>query len=245
MSEPEDLIPEKIPEESGASTKTVPVTEVPEVEAEVPEPTEQETGYQKRINKITADKYREIARANALQQELDDVKAKAQNAAGVAPRLEDFDYDDEKFLAARIEHQVGIATAKVLDDRRVSTAQVARDEVTRAYNARVTKAAIPDFGEVIGKLPQLPVGVVEAIQLDENGPKLAYFLGNNRDIADSLVERSPIAAALELGKISAGLSGKKIKKPSGAPTPVRPIGGNAKGSVKNPEDMSMEEIFNS
>lgn len=209
----------------------------------------QTTGFQKRINKVTADKYREKQRADALQAELEKVRQEAATVQPVdkAPKLEDFDYDEDAFLDAKVQHQVSKATAKIAADNDARAAAIRRDQAAATFAEKVAKSGIEDYSETIQNLVEavpLPAKLVDAIQIDEKGPELAYYLGKHLDVADRLANTDPLAAALELGKISAGLSNKRTKQTTKAPDPVKPAGSGGV-STKSQDKMTMEEIYNS
>ena len=228
-SEPSVTEPE-IEEESGASKE-------PEV-----------TGYQKRINKITADKHAERRRADELEQRLKDLQATSVPISTDVPKLEDFDYDDAKFNKAYIAHEVRKTHDEAVVAQQTRDATAVQTKVNAEFARKVAESAIPDYSDVInglvGSVP-LSEGLINAVMQAENGPEIAYHLGKNLDVADRLAAADPLVAALEIGRISAGLTGKKTKTPSKAPTPVQIVKGDGSGTGKNYEKMSMDEIYNS
>lgn len=236
----EEVISETIPEE---------VTEPSE-----PEIKEEESGtseepkdnkIQARFNKITAEKYEQKRRADALEKELAELKTVPVSTGEEAPTLEKFDYDDAKFNEASIKYQVDQAMRNVEQLARTTQTQVNRDKVNQEFARKIAASDIEDYSKTISTLitaVPLSEGIVTAIQQDEKGPELAYYLGKHLDVADKLAAMDVIPAALELGKISAGLSGKKTKTASNAPTPVKTIGGSG-GTNKEQGEMTMEEIY--
>ena len=97
---PLDPAPEQVNESVESET---PEASAPQAEDK---PVEND-GFQKRINKVTAEKYAEKRKAEALQRQIDDMKAAAPQQPEVkAPTLEDHNYDEAAFNAASITHQV-------------------------------------------------------------------------------------------------------------------------------------------
>jgi len=195
-------------------------------------------GFQKRINKITADKYREQSRAEAAEAKL----AELEKAIPVkeAPTLEQFDYDENEYQDARIDHRVAAATDQIRQEVFRAQAEDAQKRAQDDFARRVAATGIEDYGETIQTLVEsvpLPSEVIDAIQGDDKGPELAYYLGKHLDVADKLAgTRNPL---YELGKISAGLNTKRTTQ---APNPVKTAGSGG-SSTKDMESMTMDEIY--
>lgn len=219
-------------EESAALTEDVTLDEVVDQETETVEPTEsapviaeeepKEDGFQKRINKVTADKYTEKRRADALQEELEKLRA-TPAPIGKAPTLEEFDHDEEAFNAANIKYQVAEAVKAEKLELQNEANQATAVQAQKAFNERIAAMNKADFAEVANAVPQLPAGVADALVQSENGAELIYHLGTHLDMADKLANMTPQAAMMELGRISANMSAKPDVKTSAAPDPIEPI----------------------
>ena len=203
-----------------------------------------EDGFQKRINKVTADKYEQQRRADDLQRQLDEVQAKPKEVVA-APKLEDFDHDEEAFNAANIKYQVAEAVQAEKAVLNTEAQQVKAAEAQRAFNDRIVAMNKPDFADVANAVPQLPSGVADALVQSENGAELIYHLGTHLDMADKLANMSPNQAMMELGRISANMNTKSEIKQSAAPEPIEPITSGGGVLKKDVGEMSMEEIYNS
>jgi hypothetical protein len=205
-------------------------------------------GVQKRINKITADKYEEKRRADALQQRLDALEqqqqAPPQQPSTAVPTLEQFDFDDAKYQAALIDHKVDqrFAQQQVQQTQAQETTRVTA--INNSFNAQVADftAKKPDYQEVIGNVPTLPAQTLETVMTMPNGAEVAYFLGQHLDVADEIATASPIMAAMRLGEIRAQLAnGKPKPKPSAAPDPIAPISAGGKiASKRGPKGATFE-----
>jgi hypothetical protein len=199
-----------------------------------------EDGFQKRINKVTADKYAEKRRADDLQRKIDEMQA-APKAAAKAPTLEDFDHDEEAYNSASIKHQVSEAVKAEREALKVEAQQGTAAEAQRAFNERIVAMNKPDFAEVANAVPQLPAGVADALVQSENGADLIYHLGTHLDMADKLANMSPTQAIMELGRISGNMSAKPEQKLSAAPDPIEPISsGGSISSEKGPTGATYE-----
>ena len=200
-----------------------------------------EDGFQKRINKVTADKYAEQRRADELQRKLDEVQAKPATVE-TAPNLEDFDYDEAAFNAANVKHLVAEALKVQNTEQQQAQSAIQAQQAQASFNERIATLGKEDFADVAGAVPVLPNGVADALVQSENGAELIYHLGTHLDQADKLANMSPSAAMMELGRISANMSAQKPIKLSAAPDPIAPI--NSGGSLsKDLGEMSMEEIY--
>jgi len=221
-----------------------PRLDTPEVETETeaktsesaPEekPETHEDGVQKRINKITADKYAEKRRADELQRKLDEMTEQPKPVdLKAAPKLEDFDFDQDAYNTALIDHKVeqrvSEAVKAVASTQSDSVIAAEAKEAQKGFNDRIVAMAKTDFDVVANNVPLLPEGVADALVRSENGAELIYHLGNHLDLADKIANMSPQAAMMELGRISVTMSAQPDVKLSAAPDPIEPL--NSGGSV--------------
>jgi len=215
--------PEEVEEETSEiqETESAPVKQEETPAEEVTEAVLSERA-QIRFNKITAEKYAEKQRADELQRRLDEAEAKRETASD-APKLEDFDYDDDTYKAALIKHQVAEAVKAERQALQAESKQAKAAEAQRAFNERIAALNKPDFYEAANSVPVLPVGVADALVQSENGAELIYHLGTHLDLADKLANMSPTMAMMELGRISVNLNAKPKAKLSAAPDPIEPL----------------------
>jgi hypothetical protein len=88
--------------------------------------------------------------------------------------------------------------------------------------------------------------MTSAILASEDGPAIAYYLGQNPDDAARIAKLSPMQAAKEIGKIEARL-GADAKDAADAkpfkrkPAPMTPVGTRSTASRRDPSEESMEE----
>jgi len=232
---------------------TEPTSEQPEnkesAPLEKPIADDANDGFQKRINKVTADKHTERRRADSLQTEVDELKRqqpKKQELPNQPPVAEDFDFDDDKLRKAEIDFAIQKNNKELQARHKQENAHLESQKIQSEYDTKRVEfeKKTPDFQEVIKNIPAFPQETFDLIMSADNGPALVYHLGQRLDVADEVASLSPMNAALLLGKISSNLSDatKNIKTTS-APEPIQTL----EGSGEMPKDysqMSQAEICN-
>jgi len=238
--------------EAAQTTESAPVENAKETTTETTEaekPTE-EGGVQKRINKITADKHEEIRKREAETKRADDLQAKldkieANKPTLEQPTLEQHDYDEEAFNKATVNFQVQEQVKAELATQNAKQNQInlqaESDKVQATFNERVEALGKEDYVDKANAVPVLPDGVAAAIMSLDNGPEMVYHLGEHLDKADALANMSPMAAMMELGKISAEMSVKPEIKTSAAPDPIEPVSAGSALPSDLDGEMSIED----
>lgn len=197
-------------------------------------------GFQTRINKVTADKYAEKRRADALQAKLDELSKTPSVEQVKAPVIDDFD-DDDAFNQANIHHQVKQELAKQNAELRQTDTDDKARQAADDFNQKVTKFGKEDFFEKANSIPDLPAGVADALMQSDIGLELIYHLGGHLDQADALAGMTPAAAMMELGKIHSVITAKQNIEPSAAPDPIQPLSsGGAISSERGPAGATFE-----
>lgn len=221
----DDQTSEQVVEEAQA-TESAPVEDTNK------EPEVKTDGVQSRINKITADKHEErrkreaeSKRADELQRKLDDYESKKQVLS--KPELEDHDFDEEAFNKANVAYQVQEQVKAELTAQKAQQSQIDQQakmqQSLATFNERATALGKDDFNDKAALVPELPDGVANAIVGLENGAEMVYYLGTHLDKADALASMSPMAAMMELGRISSSMSVKAEIKTSAAPDPIETL----------------------
>lgn len=229
----------------------------PDSETEVEQEKKGKGGFTKKIDKLTARNY-QLQETNAqLQERLDRIErrlagenAPAKPTVSGAPKLDDFKNDPDPWdsyykALARYEAK------SLLDEDKKSTAQQNEQQQTQkifdSYNKKVTeaRAKYEDFDEIVG---QSDIPIPQAVQLAivemENGPDVAYYLGQNPEEAAKLVSMTPLAAVRAIGRIETSLASNdssETKPVSRAAAPIRPVGASSTRSTRSLEEMSQKE----
>jgi predicted RNase H-like nuclease (RuvC/YqgF family) len=215
----EDEVEESITEEEQTEETVEAESSPPEEQVEHDKAQE---AVQRRINKLTAEKYAERRRVEELERQLSEAKANEKPAK--KPELEDFEFNETQYNAALIEYQVGQQLANQRRDLEKQQAESVANEKASNFAAKEAEfaAKTPDYMEVVQHMPRLDPKTFDAITSLDNGVEVAYHLANHLDVADEIASAAPHIAAVRLGQIASQLSAKPIKKieTSKAPDPV-------------------------
>ena len=199
-------------------------------------------GVQKRINKLTADKYEQQRRADGLQAQLDAAQAEKPQAApdmSEAPKPPEDMYDSE--AVAAYHEQVIAHTAKVAQSTATQTyARVQQDAVEANRQSDMQQVvstyannAIRD-GVDIDKLRAAEQAMVQAginpelgnyIMKDANGGKIAEYLYDNPVLMHQIIDLDPVSAGIKIATEVKARALSTNPKVSNAPDPVPPISG--------------------
>jgi hypothetical protein len=158
---------------------------------------------------------------------------KAESQPDKAKTLADFDYDEGRFQSYIFEQAEKRSVEAARRELRAEKESEARERRKTTFASKASDFAktVSDYDSVV-RNPDLPITaeMAEAIQDSEDGPALAYHLGKNPKIAESIAQLPPYAAAREIGKIEARLAFErekaKEKSVSKAPPPPPKVEGN-------------------
>lgn len=208
-------------------------------------------GVQKRIDRLTREKYQLQARLEMLervqqapQQQSRQVEQAAQQST--APKLEQYQ-SIEEYLDALADFKAAQKADKVFKEReaseRMTQQQREQAKLHDGYAKQTEQArqSYEDFDDVVEN-PDLPItqAMAEAIMRSQNGADVAYYLGKNPTEAARLANLDPFSAAVEIGRIAATVVRPQPRKATSAPPPIQPVGTRAT-PVSDPEKMSTEE----
>jgi hypothetical protein len=271
---PEDLPPttdEEITQEASEPASDTGT----ETAAEPIPPKPRNNRAQKRIDQLTADKHELKGALNETQRRLAEVERKQQEAAVIPPpelvepakpRLEQFDGDYEQFsdalanytddkIAFTRENDKRADQAEAEQRQRQAAENAQREVVQEGWNGRINTAreAHEDF-DVVALRNNLPVSEAmgRAIQSEDNGAEVLYFLGQNPERAARIATMDPTQAAIEIGKLSVAVdrqpttpgtptSGNLVSR---APAPPAPVKAASTVVEKDPAKMSQTEYNN-
>ena len=149
-------------------------------------------------------------------------------------------------------NQAQEAYQQTIIDNKVAQA-VEQETKKRIFDDRQSRAAekdpdIPSKVSVLANsLSRMPNGptIAKAILESDSGPQVAAYLHDNPGETMRLARLSPLAAAMEIGKLSARINSPTPAplKPrvSKAPEPINPGGSGSTSPTKDPFEMTMAE----
>lgn len=183
------------------------------------------------------------ARIDQLTEAVQKLVPKDEPAEDPRPVREKFDDPDayDKALegwATRRATEVATKALKADQTKAEQERQVLAQRDAYAERKSAFEGDHPDFDDVVMSDDlKISPAMTQAILEAEDGPAIAYHLGNNPDVADRLFKLSPAQAVYEIGKISAKLANPPRPKQE----PIRPLAARNSAGPKSPDDMSMEE----
>ena len=200
--------------------------EKPEVETPEQAAKRQGRRFERRLDKAYRERAEAEARAKLAEEKLNSLQApKPAEDTGV-PRLDQFDYDPEKYAKATAEYEKGKALKEYEAKQRAEAVKASHDKLVSSWDEKVEAASekYEDFNQVVGDLKP-PNGLISAIM--QADPAVAYHLGKNSKEAERVAALSPVAQILEIGRLEAKLTAapEKPKTPSKAPEPIKPLSG--------------------
>lgn len=261
VEERQQILDEPRTEETQEKTPVVP-PEADEAEIDsgsVPEHEQEKRGkggFSKRIDKLTARNYQLEKERQSFLDEIAEVKrllagkeAPAKPPASDKPTPDKFQtYED--YVEALADWKSEQKVSKALEERETKVKQQEQEAQTKAtfdsYNKRVSefRGEHDDFDEVVGRDDiSIPQSVQLAIVEMDNGPEVAYYLGQNPEEAEKLLDLSPIKAIIAVGQIAATLT-KDSPEPrpvSRAAAPVKPVGSSSTRSSVSLEELPQRE----
>lgn len=205
----------------------------------------------RRFAELTAEKYAEKARADALAQQIQQLgQTRTTPAVDGEPKREQFE-DYEAFLEARATFRAEAKAREVLEkftqqqkteQERNASSEKERAELN-AYLSRQREIAksIPDYAQVMKDADvELPNSAFSLIKRMADGPLIAYHLAKKPELADQFFENPPELHGVLLGQLSSTL--KATAKPvSNAPTPGKTVAAKPGSSSDPPQ--TTEEYF--
>ena len=205
-------------------------------------------GVQKRIDRLTQEKYRLRAELEMLRrgQQPQQQQEQRQVEQQAAPKLEQYQ-SIEEYLDALADFKAAQKADKVFKEREAAERQSRQQSEQAKLHEGFTKqtedarAVYDDFDEVVDN-PDLPISqaMAEAIMRSTNGADVAYYLGKNPEQAARLASLDPFSAAVEIGRIAATVVRPQPRKASNAPPPIQPVGTRAT-PVTDPDKMSTDD----
>ena len=186
--------------------------------------------------------YRQRAEAQAKAELLERQLAEARQAATPPkapgePTLEQFDYDPEKYAAAKADFAKKNAAQEITAKQRQEAMQAETQRLQSEWETKVEAGMdkYDDWETVVGELqPNTPFSVA----IMESDPDVAHYLGKNAKEAERIAKLPVRAQIREIAKLEAKLLAEpaKPKAPSKAPAPITPLTGTTPATVEGPSE---------
>ncbi len=169
--------------------------------------------------------------------------------------IEDFDYDDDAYNNAVMQHQIETQVAAALKAQNTvteqTTAKQKQDEVASTFNNRAVAYAStnPEYEKAIAAANgvQFANHIQEVILTSDVGPQLDHMLLSDPTLITKLHELTPTAAIMELGRMEAKFSAPATAKAqvSTAPAPFETGGGGVStgGDFRYDDNMDMDTYY--
>ena len=196
---------------------------------------------QKRINKITKKAGEQERRADELQKQLDELQKKPELEE---PTLEGHNYDTDAFNDANVDYKIQEGVKKgIKANSQDAIKEKQQLDAQQSYDSFVESVTALDSDGMtkIDTLPELQQDVIAAIMQAPNSGELALHLTKNLEAANELANMTPIAAMMELGRISVKMSVNPEIKPSAAPDPIEPVTAGSALSDQIDDEMSIDD----
>ena len=204
-------------------------------------------GVQKRIDRLTREKYRLQAENEVLRgQRQPTAPAPVEQPAPKAPKMEDY-----ATVEAYIEAVTDFKASALINQKEAERSQVSQQREAQNHQAKLAEGyskqadearrVYDDFDDITDN-PDIIISdsMAQAILRSNNGADIAYYLGKNPAEADRLLNLDPYSVAIEIGKISAKIVRPSPKTTSSAPAPIEPVGARATPTA-DPDKMSTDE----
>ena len=234
MTTEETVAPEQT-QNAPAATQTAPEAVTPEVDSEAkpadpadpPKEDDAEKAkraMQRRIDKRTADLYRERAQNEQLAQRLAALEARASGQPEQQRPTDPYEIARE------------IATIERVTEK---SNGIAKDGEKRFPDFKDALATVAEEAGQLFDRSGKPTAIGEAVLDAEDPAGLLHHLGKNPDLAAELQGLTPAQLGRRIGRIEAQMASKPPPKPvSSAPDPARPI--SAARSTNDLSSMDMD-----
>ena len=239
----EEVVVQEIPAETPVVTEpetpepaaVEPVVEEAE-EVVIPHPVKKTA--QERINELTRKRHEAEREAERLRQELAN-KTKAPEPLAGRPKIENYETQEayENDLL-----KWGLSELKREEEQTKRQREQAELEAQFQEDVAKLQDTYGDINEVIYQFPSTPT-IVDTIYRAKNKALLAYYLGKNPNVAETICKLPSQSQIYELAQLEVKLvNAQRTKKPTGAPKPISPVGATG-GNTIDESKLSDEEWF--
>lgn len=234
------------------AAKQAEAAEHEEEEAETKREKEEErhakplTRKQKAIEKATKQLREDLRKANERLAALESKGQKTEVVkAPEQPKRESFKTDAE-FEEAMFDYRYKLRRSREETEAAIAAQNNRLKENWEGYKTQVEefKEKHDDWDDVVNQNIPIHESVYLAVQEQENGAEVTYYLGKHPDYARKLAEMTPLSAVMEVGRLAERLraktgapnrgeadGGTKTKPRTRIPEPVKPVSTSATNST--------------
>ena len=265
IEETAEVVAEESPVEETAAPEVVepaPMDDAVSDTTEAPEPEKKQSRRDKRIDQLTGKNYaltedRDYWRNKALAKP---EPAKVETPKPEPPKkpvLADFQHDIEAYasaLADYTEERIEFAKTEVTTDLKQTAADTSaqqtlddrKQQQLDRFKEKSEKFAkdTPDYLEIVqNDSLNISPNMMDIMLELENTPGVLYHLGMHPEIAHRIAQKSPVAAAIELGRIETSLSKTPASDTtsSNAPEPPNTISTSRGKADRNIDDPTLTD----
>jgi len=199
-------------------------------------------GVQRRIDRLTKQKYELQGRLEALERQMQPpAQSQPQNVTSKPQRYEYA--SDEDFVEAMTDYKLQQVQRQHMTQQQLAQQERARSQMQQEFSRKAIEAAkaYPDFIEAIEEADaQVAPHVEAAIYASDKSADIAYFFAKNPDELERINALHPVKAAMEIARIEAKVT-RPTKQTSSAPPPINPVGSRAAVN-KDPSQMTDREF---
>lgn len=232
-------------EESEATTDNTDDTAADEAEDSENGGKQRKSGVQKRIDKLTADKYEAQRKAELAEEKLKKLlEADSSDDVSGKPNADDYDTYDE-YLEKLVDWRAGKAAEK--SERHEKLKEQAESEADREVTlngiaANLQQAGMAKHDDFMATVQATPINddMLMVIGDSEVGADIAYYLGKNPDQAAHIASLSPVQMGRAIAIIEQEVSRSapaQVQKPAAT---VEKVKGSAKPDT-DPENLPIDE----
>jgi hypothetical protein len=208
---------------------------------------------QERIDKLTG-KLRQAERERDYERELrlaslqkSEAQPKPAETKQALKKLADFEYDEERYAEYVADVAAERAAQRLEESRTTKESERTRKEQVAKFKELESKfkTEIDDY-EDVAYYARIDNHVANLVMAMDEGPRIAYYLGKNPEVAARINSLPDNLAAVELGRIDAKLAFEreqaKAKPVSKAPPPPPKIDATEPAIEKDPTQMTDKEF---
>jgi hypothetical protein len=209
--------------------------------------------FQKKIDEMTwkireRDRKLEMLERNYEALVEEDEEYYSEPGVGSKPNIDDFETTEE-YAEALFDYKISQSNAqreKQLISERARETQIAMENQFEQKRKSVMKKGIEKYDGFYDAIAAMPASIMnetvaQTLVEASNAEDVAHFLATNMNEAQKIAEMSPVQVAIKIGEISTRLKNKPKVKESSASEPIKPVGGSAASTEKDPSEMTDKE----